>query len=162
MSLNVEQIRVFIVRPVCKFLGLWSEAAEELLMGTAAQESHFSYVDQLDGSRQYVLGPALGLWQMEPATERDLFINFLKYKPELKTKVEQFFGEWIPGCPPLMGDLHYQAALARLHYYRVKEALPGVADLRGQARYWKQYYNTFRGKGTVEEYIQNYHQFVKQ
>ena len=161
MSLSVEQVRVFIVRPVCKFLELWSEAAEEQLMGTAAQESHFSYVDQLDRGGQYVLGPALGLWQMEPVTELDIFNNFLKYKPALKVKVERLAGKWIPQCPPLLGDLHYQAALARIHYYRVKENLPAAHDLAGQAAYWKRYYNTFAGKGTVEEYIENYKRFIK-
>ena len=48
--------------------------------------------------------------------------------------------------------------IARVHYLRRKEAIP--KDLEGQARYWKQYYNTPKGKGTVEEYIRNYKKYV--
>ena len=59
----------------------------------------------------------------------------------------------------LKGNLYYAVAMCRIHYYRVSEALPN--DLEGMARYWKKYYNTELGKGTVEEFIHNYEQAVK-
>ncbi len=40
---------------------------------------------------------------------------------------------------------------ARLHYKLKPEAIPQT--LRGRAEYWKKYYNTALGKGSVEEYI---------
>jgi len=48
---------------------------------------------------------------------------------------------------------------ARLHYLRVAEAVPD--DLRGQAGYWKRYYNTRLGKGTVEGYMAKFVQYVE-
>lgn len=41
----------------------------------------------------------------------------------------------------------------RLKYRLVPEAIPSTVE--GRAAYWKRYYNTVAGKGTVEEYIAN-------
>lgn len=43
---------------------------------------------------------------------------------------------------------------ARLHYIRVPEPIPDT--IPDQARYWKRYYNTVAGKGTVDEYVDNW------
>ncbi len=43
--------------------------------------------------------------------------------------------------------------LTRLKYKRIPEAIP--SDVEGRAHYWKEHYNTFAGKGTVDEYIIN-------
>ena len=39
----------------------------------------------------------------------------------------------------------------RLKYKKVPEEIP--MSLEGRAKYWKKYYNTVAGKGTVEHYI---------
>ena len=77
--MNAGDIREYAVRPALEMIELWSQVAEDLVMGTAAQESHFSYLEQLHQ------GPALGMWQMEPATFRDIWINFLPSQPRLKS-----------------------------------------------------------------------------
>lgn len=43
------------------------------------------------------------------------------------------------------------AAVARLHYKLRPGAIPG--DLRGRAEYWKKWYNSVAGKGSVADYI---------
>jgi hypothetical protein len=48
--------------------------------------------------------------------------------------------------------------MARVHYLRRPEPIP--TDLTGQAEYWKKWYNTYLGAGTVEEYIENYKKYV--
>lgn len=58
----------------------------------------------------------------------------------------------------LQFDLKYQIIMARIHYRRVKAALP--TDVAGQAQYWKDHYNTKLGKGTPEKYISAYNSFV--
>lgn len=40
--------------------------------------------------------------------------------------------------------------MCRLLYRRIKEPLPHERDVLGMARYWKRYYNTSLGKGSVE------------
>lgn len=132
-------------------LGLFSEHAVNLLMGTAAQESRIYYIQQLRG------GPAKGYFQMEPNTYRD-HVNWLtKYKPELAKKVLK-----ISGIEDFNPNYLYNAVhaicMARIHYYRRPEALP--TDLSGYAKYWKDHYNTYLGAGTVEEFIHNYKKYV--
>ncbi len=39
----------------------------------------------------------------------------------------------------------------RLSYKRIPAAIPG--DLLGRAKYWKEYYNTQAGKGTIKHYL---------
>ena len=63
-----------VIKPALEKLGLWSMAAEELVLGTAIVESAAIYL------RQHGAGPALGLWQAEPRTHDDLYTNYLSYR----------------------------------------------------------------------------------
>ncbi|GGB21958.1 hypothetical protein GCM10007414_39210 [Agarivorans gilvus] len=124
-------------------------AAEELLLGTAVQESlNFMYRSQVGG------GPAKGYFQMEPATHDDIWDNFLKYRKGLAKDVISFLSS--PNAnkiTELENNDKYAAAMARTHYMRVPAALPKAGDIKAQANYWKQYYNTPLGKGLPHEYI---------
>ena len=154
MSINVEQFRKYVIQDTLKPVGLWSPEAEELLIGTAAHES------QLGNFIAQVNGPALGVFQMEPATCNDIFNNFLSFRPALLQTLENAYGIKSRHPRQLATDLRYACIMARLKYYRVKETLPAANDLEDQARYWKQYYNTPLGAGTVDQYINDYHQYV--
>lgn len=153
MGIEAEQLRRLVIRPVLLYLDMHSRAAENLLIGTAAQESHLgTYIEQLGG------GPARGIYQMEPATRQDNE-SYLTRRPALRTKVEHFK---IPAFgPQLYGNLYYATALARIHYWRKPEPLPNADDLEGMARYWKQHYNTVFGRGTESEFFFNYNKFVR-
>jgi len=149
VSLDAGQLRMYVVRPVLQVMSAWSRPAEDLVMGTAAQESRLQYLRQLGG------GPALGLWQMEPATHDDIWDNWLSGKPAMRLSVLGV--SRMDSRPPpeaLVYNLRYAAAMCRAHYLRKPGAIP--ADLPGQAAYWKQNYNTPLGAGTVAEYIRNY------
>lgn len=159
--MNPRHLRELIVRPVLKELDLWSEAAEELVMRTAAQES------RLDALRQYGGGPALGLWQMEPATHRDIWVNWLRYKIPLASEIAMLVPGLIrmpddievlagpSGTRQLVGNLPYAAAMCRIHYLRKPGAIPPATDVGGQAAYWKQHYNTVLGHGTEEQFVRS-------
>ncbi|PKR56390.1 hypothetical protein COO92_21230 [Thalassospira lohafexi] len=154
--MNSKQLRESVIRPVLQDAGMWTEAAENLLMGTAAQESGLGqYVVQLGN------GPARGIFQMEPSTLHDIQQNFLSYRPELKAKAEAHKAPALSDASNLICNLAYAALMCRIHYYRVSEALPGANDLAGLARYWKRYYNTALGKGSESEFIENYHRYVE-
>ena len=45
-----------------------------------------------------------------------------------------------------------QIAMCRLHYRRIPKPLPSSA--KGQAKYWKKYYNSSAGRGTVEDFLE--------
>ena len=129
---------------------LHSESAVNLLMGTAAQESHM-------GLRIYQMndGPARGFFQMEPTTEQDIWKNYIRFKPDLKSMMHRagFRG---PDKTQLTGNLIYQIIMARLHYLRIPKRLPPDDDVMGMAQYWKKHYNTHKGRGKILDFIQNY------
>ncbi len=150
--MNTKQIKDLIER-ILTILGMNSESAVNLLLGTAAQESNFKYIRQLGH------GPALGIFQMEPATEHDIWNNYLIYKPKLADLICQITGHKQSGSH-LEWDLAYQIIMCRLHYRRVKEALPEPDDINGLAKYWKVFYNTKNGKGTSDEFIENYKKYI--
>lgn len=155
MSFDAKQFKGVIIQPTLRKMNMDGYAAINLLAGTMAQESYFGkYVKQLG------TGPALGVYQMEPATHNDIVNNFIRFKPQLKRMMSETFGYKILEPERLIYDLQYATIFARLHYRRVRESLPAATDLPGLARYWKRYYNTHLGAGTTEEFIQNYNRFL--
>lgn len=153
-GIDPTQLRERVVEPVLHKLDLYSEAAATLLMMTAAHESRLGrYIVQ-------VRGPALGVWQMEPATHSDLWDNFLAFQPKLAEKVRLFCapGGWL--VDQLVWNLGYAAAMCRVHYYRRPEALPAGDDLSGLAAYAKRWYNTPAGKATANDYLDDYRRYV--
>ena len=121
-------------------------AAEELVLGTAIVESAAIYL------RQHGAGPALGLWQVEPATHDDLYTNYLSYRQELGSRLMELRSPALSMSENLATNLMYGAAVCRLCYYCQPEVLPGAGDIEGQAAFWKQHYNTPLGAGTVSKY----------
>ncbi|MDD3814446.1 MAG: hypothetical protein PHZ02_07345 [Desulfocapsaceae bacterium] len=152
-QINAEQLRLHI-RSTLQMLSLWSESVEELLLGTSAQESHLGYY------RRQIKGPARGIYQMEPNTERDIWINYLTYHRDLADAVHLICGVSGPDPMALEFNLAYQTIMARLHYLRVKHPLPWKDDLDSQAEYWDKYYNCNPVKGFPSEYIRNYRRVV--
>ncbi len=150
MGILCKDLREVVVRPALKKIGRWSEAAENLLLGTAAQESQMGrYLRQING-------PALGIYQCEPATHEDIFDNYLIYHGELLGAVTKLTVLHLPRTQQLAWNLMYATAIARIHYLRIKEPLPKADDIVSLGCYWKNHYNTHLGKGTVEEYVKSY------
>lgn len=138
----------FAIRPALYKLRLWTPAAEELLLGTAIVESDLRH------RRQFAPGPARGLFQMEPRTHKDIWKNFLAYKAALREAVDALRSSpSADGLTELEHNDTYAAALARIHYLRAPAPLPLAGDVAGMAMYWKQYYNTWRGKGEEAKYM---------
>ena len=154
MGLNPYQLRDLVIRPTLQRLAIWSDAAEELVLGTAIQESGLQYLQQLGG------GPARGLWQMEPATHNDIWQNFLHFRTKLGLNV---LGPYTrPDPTRLVWDLAYACSMCRILYLRCSDPLPPAGDIKAQAAYWKTHFNTPLGKGTVEQYIANWHRAITQ
>jgi len=145
--IDLDQFRDYVIEPTLEDLGLMSTAASELVLGTALQESHLTYIKQLG------TGPALGVCQMEPNTHDDIWQNFLQYRDVLSDAILEIGG---PDPRELIWNLKYSVAMCRVHYRRVSNPLPQAGDVSGQAQYWKTYYNTNLGKGTTQEYIDNW------
>lgn len=156
--INAKQLRELIVRPALKGIGLWTQEAEDLVMGTAAQESRLHYLDQIDKAGKP--GPAYGLWQMERITHDDIWRAYLNknVRTDMRARLLSVAcmadKSLIPPVEALAYNLRYGALMCRVHYLRKPGAIPST--LQGQAAYWKKHYNTRLGKGKPEEYVKNY------
>jgi len=145
LGLDATQLARYVIRPTLNYITWNSNRAERLVLGTAITESRLRYIKQL-GS-----GPALGIYQMEPATFRDIIENFLIYRPEYQlikglrdqrsTTMEE----------ELIYNLAYATAMTRAHYRRQSDPLPQPHDAWGMASYWKKHYNTHLGAGDPNE-----------
>jgi len=155
---DVVTFRTNVVRPVLQRLNLWSEVAENLMVGTALQESLLKYTRQIGG-------PALGYFQMEPATHKDCWVNFLKYRSTLAEKVRSFVPESLVEIPDpeiMVDNPYYACAMARVKYFRSSKPLPkDPTDIVSLGNYWKEIYNTMLGKGKPEEFISKYEKYAK-
>lgn len=177
--IDPSQFRQYVIQPVLKSLGLYSPSAENLLALTTAVESHGGhYLHQLGK------GPAVGPYQMEPATHDDIWGNFLRYKSAEQFRdvstylsrlgaagaselAERVRGWQIPGlydddnAREMAGNLYYATAMCRIHYLRRPEPLPRENDDRALATYWKTHFNTYLGAGTIDEAVAKYREYGK-
>lgn len=153
---DCSQFRALIIEPVLSKLQIYSKEAEELLVFTCAAES-------LGGTLlQQIKGPALGVFQMEPATYTDIWINYIRARNRLATLMALHHNVTsIPSAERMIYDLHFATAMARIHYLRVSSNLPPANDVDAIWDYYKKHYNTEQGKAKKEEAIQKYKQFIK-
>ena len=154
--IEANQLHDLVVKPALLSLGkqFSQRAARTLIMGTIAHESMSGrFIKQVGG-------PALGIIQMEPVTHDDIWENYLRYKPELVNRLKLLFEINDPNADRLIYDLRYNVVMCRLHYRRVKEKLPAADDIQGLARYWKEHYNTVKGKGSTEQFIQHFNHYI--
>lgn len=147
-GLEIEHVRVFVVKPALYRIDLWSPASENLVLGTLMQES------ELRALKQYGTGPALGLAQIESATHTSLWVHSIPGIAGLAGKLTALLAAVdheslpLPNEIALMHNLLYAAAMCRVRYYIVPQRLPLQNDPMAMATYWTRYYNA-GGKGTV-------------
>lgn len=151
---DVKNFRDYVIVPTLHHLKLFSDAACNLLLGTAMAESRLVAV------KQHGRGPAVGRFQMEPATWDDLYKNFLTYRPELRARVNDLVISSLSSCEQMAGNDYYACAMARLAYYRRPEALPAADDVEGLAAYWKKWYNTPLGAGDPVKWANLYRAYA--
>ena len=153
--MNHKQIKE-LIRHTLKKLGMWSEQAEELVFLTGLVESGYKYISQI-GS-----GIARSFWQVESATAKDAIDNYLIYRKLRLRKVAKIMNVSSKKLSSmsdndlkefLWGNIVAGIVFCRLKYWRVPKPLPN--DLDGMANYWKKYYNTESGAGTIAHFMEN-------
>ena len=145
LGLDPLQLVVHVMRPTLEYLGWYSKAAEQLVLGTAITESRLRYLKQIGG------GPALGIYQMEPNTFKDIIANYLSYNDDIYEVIESLRDHRDSTQEEeLCYNLAYATAMCRAHYRRMPKALPDAGNATLLTQYWKQYYNTSYGAGSIE------------
>lgn len=157
MSINPQQFKDWVVVPALTGIGLCSDSAVNLLMLTASTESQMgTYLKQLGTT---TIG-GYGIYQIEKTTHDNVWGRFIVASPNLRTNIRISCGyENKPILTRLINDLTYATIIARLVYNAYSEPLPKPDDIVGLATYWKKYYNSVNGAGTVEEAVDNYKKY---
>ena len=151
--INPGQMKGLIKRVLQK-IDLYSPEAAEFIYNIGLVESKYIYIQQISG-------PAVGVYQIEPWVGVDIIKNYLQYRPDLmKSVASACYLDWSHFTGPKEKDWEYilttnlaaQIVFCRLHLRRIPRRLPKT--LEEQAKQWKTYYNTAKGKGTPEKYCE--------
>lgn len=141
----------------------YAKSIEDLLLGTCATESGFKSRRQGGFTLNNDNG-AWGIMQTEKGSVQ-MGIAQLKKDPELYANACKYLHEDldldIPASTMLRviyGWDRLAILFARLHYFRVPGPIPSTHVLR--AAYYKRYYNTNLGSGSVRKYLEDYAHFV--
>lgn len=159
--IDAHQYEDLIVSPVLRDLGMWSEAAQELMMDTAMVESRLTFKRQIIAGGGY--GPACGFMQVEPKTAMDIVDRYLGLRAELRARTQKavfpllssvlWDGSDLDGLArKLINDDAFGVAVARLRYWMDPQPLPEADDLEGLGAYWVRVYNA-GGAGTVAKFV---------
>lgn len=154
--IDIKQLRECVIRPSLP-PGLYSMAAEELLVRTVAVESKGgTYLKQ-------IRGPALSIYQMEPATFSDTW-SYINGSSSCKfyniiMAICNFKEE--PVATDMINNLEFATIIARIKYYRDPHPLPEHDDEDGLWLYYKRCWNTYLGKTTKDEFMESYKSYCK-
>ena len=150
--MDAQQLYNHIIKPTHIYMGgnYHSKNASMQSLATAAIESKCGhYIKQIGG-------PALGIWQMEPDTAQDIWLNCDALKGELQNVVELFMlrAHWRNN---LVESPVYACAMARLKYSMDRAPLPPHDDLEAIYAYYKRIYNTPLGASTLIKFKRAWH-----
>ena len=127
----------------------YSDDALALVVRTGMAESGYRALKGYgDGN------PAIGFFQVEPATLNDMIDNYIKYRSKYEIALIDLGMNFKDNLLiSVKSNIAVQAALCRIHYRRDKQSIPSWTDIEAQGEYWKRTYNTPLGRGTVEHFI---------
>lgn len=151
------ELRHHVIRPSLKQTGLWSLAAENLLLGTAACES------ELGARIPYRNQQALGIYQISPRRHKNLWDNYLASQPDLSSRVRGLASQREFLQHPhheLATNLAYATVIAGLLYYRGAAAIDRIAptDILSLGKLWCRHFHNQRTKSHPPVHFVNCYQ----
>ena len=158
MGIYASDLRELIIKPYLQGLGEYSEVAENLLLGTAAQES-------LLGSHcYYAQSKGMGMYRITAEKHRELWDAYLVQFPDLASQQrglasqQQFLknphGE-------LMSNLIYTTGMAWMIYRRAAIDTSKPLDLPALAQLWANHFdNGTSSPRNADEFMQTYRNLV--
>lgn len=150
MIFSSGDLRHLVVRDTLKYLGEWSQAAENLMVGTAIQESGLGFCLK-EGRR-------LGIYHISPSAHRAVWDHHLVHHPELASLVRGLAGQHAFIDDPhgeLLTNLKYATAIAWCIYRKAQSALPEATDLEGLGEFWHKHFHA-GATSRACDFVRNY------
>jgi hypothetical protein len=166
MGIYATDLRELIIRPTLVALNEWSQTAEDLLMGTAAQESQLGFRMHADDDS------GIGLYRISTQTHTQVWDNYLITDPELASRLRGLASQQQFLKSPhneLIINLSYATGVAWMIYKRHNPAFSDNPNVHELATYWLHYYCTrddqpaqlmHSDDAKAERFIQSYHKLV--
>lgn len=153
--LDIKQFRELVVLPALHDLQMYTKEFAELLVFTCATESAGgTYIKQ-------ITGPAVGIFQIEPNSLTDLWVNYVVRNARYLNLLSMNFGLYkMPDPIDLITNMKLAAGVCALFYKRHKvNCLSMEPDALWEI--YKKYYNTVKGKAEKETSLKAYAKFIK-
>ncbi|MDX2463764.1 MAG: hypothetical protein QNK31_04575 [Porticoccus sp.] len=154
MIFTADDLRHLVIRDTLNYLNDWSPAAENLLLGTAAQES---------GLGGWNKGRRVGLYHITPAMHRAVWDKYLINDPSLASEVRGMAGQRSFLRAPhgeLITNLTYATAIAWMIYRRANQELPNANNPIELGKFWHRHFHP-KGKGTVADFACSYRLLIQ-
>jgi hypothetical protein len=157
MGICATELRQWVIKPTLKRLGVYSKAAENLLLATAAQESGLGSHLKPAGQR------ALGIYQIHSLAHRHIWDDHLALHSDMASLVRGLASQHDFLSQPhaeLATNLSYATAIAWFMYARHENfSLPKTNDIAVLAGLWKRFYHP-KSKTTITDFSENFNRYV--
>lgn len=157
MGICATELRQWVIKPTLKRLGVYSKAAESLLLATAAQESGLGSHLKPAGQR------ALGIYQIHSLAHRHIWDDHLAQHSDMASLVRGLASQHDFLSQPhaeLATNLSYATAIAWFMYARHKDfSLPKQGDVEALASLWKRFYHP-KSKRSVQDFRDNFERYI--
>lgn len=150
--------RRMLIRTVLEGLELWSPDVEVLVLRTGAVESLYLFRAGLNDA------PERGFWQIHPQTAADVLFRYLDLpsKAGRKARLERMLGYSLDTLDEDRLLLEHElrtndilgVSICRLWYLLSPYRIPKAEHVRSQGWLWKRWFNTSRGAGTINYFIE--------
>lgn len=158
MGIYASDLRELIVKPYLKGLGEYSEVAENLLLGTAAQESRMGlhcYCEQTKG---------FGLYRITAEKHVELWDTYLVLFPDLASQQRGLASQQQFLKNPhseLVTNLAYTTGMAWMIYRRAGVDTSKSLDCAALAQLWAAHFdNGTHSMRNADDFIQTYRKLV--
>ena len=148
--MDLRQVKKYWVEPALEFFPepLRTPNRKQFMVAIGLVESGYNYVAQVPEA------DALGYWQVQKGTYLDNQVNFLDFKNEFNHYWVLLKKIHIASYPSMASDCVFACYMGAITVYRAPASLPQYNDIEGMANYWKTYYNTSQGAGSIEDAFQ--------
>ncbi len=159
MGICANELRQWVIKPTLKRLGVYSKAAENLLLATAAQESGLGSHLKPAGQR------ALGIYQIHSLSHRHIWDDHLAQRSDMASIVRGLASQHDFLSQPhaeLATNLSYATAIAWFMYARHDDfSLPKNNDVKTLASLWKRFYHP-KSNSSIEDFNENFQRYISE